>query len=140
MTKLEGFDDLSHKLKELGAQVGGKTLRAALFAASLPALRSIQAAAPVGSKAHRTYRGRLVSPGFLKRNIRRKSTLSRDKSVAKVLIGPASEAFYAQFLEFGTSHMASQPFMERAFRSSQDQVINRLRDRLGVLIEKAARK
>lgn len=137
--KIEGFDKLERQLMELGAKVGGRTLRSALMTASLPALRSIQSAAPVGSLAHRTYRGRLVAPGFLGRNIRRKSILSRDKSRATVLIGPASEAFYASFLEFGTSKMSAQPFMERAFRQSQDQVLQRFKDRLKVLIEKNSR-
>ena len=89
LSQLIGFEDLVRKLNELGAAVGGRVLRSALMTASLPALRSIQAAAPVGTKAHRTYKGRLVAPGFLKRNIRRKSLLARDKSRAIVLIGPA---------------------------------------------------
>lgn len=137
MAQLEGFADLSRKLSELGAATGGKALRSALFTASLPALRSIQAAAPVGTKAHRTYKGRLVAPGFLKRNIRRKSLLSRNKEFAIVLIGPAQEAFYSQFIEKGKKGYSAHPFIEPAFASSQDAVLQRFKERLTVLIDKA---
>ena len=140
MAQLEGFADLQRQLTALGAAAGGRVLRSALMSASLPALRNIQAAAPTGSKAHRTYMGRLVAPGFLKRNIRRKSLLSRDRSHARVLIGPASEAFYAQFIEFGKAGYSASPFIIPAFRNSQDQMIAKLRDRLGILIQRAARK
>ena len=64
MSQLIGFEDLSRKLNELGAAVGGRVLRSALMTSSLPALRSIQAAAPVGTKAHRTYKGRIGGAGI----------------------------------------------------------------------------
>lgn len=135
--QIQGLRELSRKLSELGATTGGKVLRSAVMTASLPALRSIQAAAPVGTKAHRTYRGRIVAPGFLRRNIRRKSLLARDKTRAIVLIGPASEAFYAQFIERGKRGYSPHPFIERAFAASRTAMIDRLKERLAVMIEKA---
>lgn len=136
---VEGLASLSRKLSELGDAAAGKALRSALMTASLPALRNIQAAAPVGSKAHRTYKGRIVAPGFLRRNIRRKSLLAKDKSRAIVLIGPAQEAFYAQFIERGKKGYAPHPFMEQAFESSQHAVLDRFKARLAELIDRAKR-
>lgn len=126
MARIDGVEKLAAQLKELGAQAGGKTLRAAALSASLPALKAIQAAAPVGDVAHRTYKGRLVAPGFLRRNIRRKALLHTDRSKAIVLIGPAQEAFYAEFLEKGTLKMSAQPFMEQGFDASKQDVVDRL--------------
>lgn len=137
--EVEGLADLSRKLNELGATAGGKALRSALMTASLPALRNIQAAAPVGTKSHRTYKGRIVAPGFLRRNIRRKSLLAKDRSRAIVIIGPAQEAFYAQFIERGKRGYAPHPFMEYAFALSQSAVLTRFKARLAELIEKAKR-
>ncbi len=39
-----------------------------MLTATTPAFKANKAAAPVGNRAHRTYRGRLVVPGFLGRN------------------------------------------------------------------------
>lgn len=135
--EVEGLRELSQKLSELGAATGGKVLRSALMSSSLPALRNIQAAAPIGSKAHRTYKGRIVAPGFLSRNIRRKSLLARDRTRAIVIIGPSQEAFYGQFIERGKRGYSPHPFIEPAFQSSQPAVLARLKQRLTELIDKA---
>jgi HK97 gp10 family phage protein len=142
MSNLEGFRELSEQLKALSAAAAGKALRSAVMSASLPALRAIQSATPErsGATLKKTYKGRRVAPGFAKRNMARKSFLSRDKSYASVLIGPKREAFYVQFLEFGTSTISKRPFMEPAFRANQSAMIERMRERLKVLIEKAASK
>jgi HK97 gp10 family phage protein len=138
MSALEGFKELNDKLVALGKDASGRELRNALFQASLPALQAIRAAAPVGTVAHKTYMGRLVAPGFLSRNIRRKSMLRTQNARAMVLIGPADEAFYAQFLERGTAKMSARPFMEAAFRRAQAQVIARFGERLERQIQRTA--
>ena len=138
---LEGFKELSDKLAELGKVAGSKAFRSAAMASMLPALRAAQAAAPVGQKAHRTYKGRIVAPGFTRRNVKRKSLLSRDKTKATILLGVAGEAFYAlQFLELGTAHISKRPWLEPAFRSSVPQILQRLEEKLKAQIEKAAKK
>ena len=139
-SKIIGFEKLHKQLSDMGAAAGGKALRSATLGSSLPALRAIQLAAPVGTRPHRSYKGRLVMPGFLKRHIRRMSFLSRDRTRAYVLIGPTQEAFYAQFLELGKKGFARRPFMEPAFQASIPQVRERMREKLKQLIDKAAKK
>jgi HK97 gp10 family phage protein len=140
MDNITGFRELSAQLSAMGASVGGKSLRSAAMSAALPVVRAIQAAAPEGDRMHRTYKGRLVSPGFLRRNIARKSFLSKDRTAAVVLIGPKSEAFYGKFLEFGTSKIPRRPFIEPAFKASIPAINARLEERLKELIAKAAVK
>lgn len=89
---LEGLDELSKKLAELG-KVGGKVLRSGTLKATTPVVRQMRNKIPVGKRAHRTYKGRLVFPGFAKRSIKRSSSF-RD-GVASVRIGVKREAFYA---------------------------------------------
>jgi hypothetical protein len=110
------------------------------------------AAAPVGNPPYeskggssdpypkRTYKGRLVIPGFLKSQIRRRSYISKDKTVASVRIAPTAEAFYGvNFIEFGTAKIAKRPWLEPSFRASVPDMAARLKERLKALIDKAAR-
>jgi len=99
---LEGLKELDKKLGELGAKLGGKTLRSASLKATTPTVRKMKIKIPVGDKAHRTYRGRLVAPGFARRSIRRRSRFRGGKS--SVSIGVRKEAFYAvNFLDKGAT-------------------------------------
>ena len=96
---LEGLDELSKKLATLG-KAAGKTLRSATLKATTPVVRKMRNKIPVGSKPHRTYKGRLVAPGFAKRSIRRSSSFRR--GVASVRIGVRKEALYAvNFIDQG---------------------------------------
>lgn len=155
MAKIEGFEELSRQLSELGTKLGGQALRSAAMSAMLPALRKAQAMAPRANPPYiygnhvvdpyrnlkKTYKGRRVAPGFTSRNIARKAIVSRDKTRVSILLGVKSEAFYAlQFLELGTSRIAKRPWLEPAFRATRQQVIERLGARLKVLIDKAAKK
>ena len=140
--KITGTRELSRKLVALGKQVGPKILRSATLSATLPILRQAQVNAPVNDRdfLRVTHTGRRVAPGFLKRNIKRKTILSRDKSKVIVLIGPTSEAFYGtQFVEIGTSKMAPQPWLRPAVRQRRKEFIARLRAKLKAGIEKVAR-
>lgn len=95
---LHGYKELSRKLSQLGQKVGGKVLRGAMFRSTTPVIKIMRAAAPVGRNAHRTYKGRLVAPGFLRRSMKRVSRVHR--SGVSVRIGVRREAFYGiQFLD-----------------------------------------
>lgn len=152
--KTEGFVELTKQLKDLGGAVSGKQLRSAAFTAMLPALRAAQKAAPVGNPPYfdktdkrqrdpyprKTYKGKLVSPGFSSRNISRKSILDNAGSRVRVLLGMKPEAFTAvQFIEFGTSKIPKRPWLEPSFRQSIPAVDDRFRAALKRLLAKAAR-
>jgi HK97 gp10 family phage protein len=88
----------------------------------------------------KTYKGRLKTPGFVGRNMARKSLISRDKRTVVVMLAPRKEAFYAiNFYEFGTSRNPPRPWLEPSFRSSIPQVDVRFRAQLKRLIDKAAK-
>ena len=97
---LEGVADLDRKLGNLSLVAQGRALRSAIRAGIRPAERRWKATIVRGSKAHRTYRGRLVGPGFSSRSIRVITVLSPDKQKAAAVMGLRREAFYGvQFVE-----------------------------------------
>lgn len=116
---LAGARDLYNKLVVLGGLDSGNITRNAVRAGIKAAYTAAQARIPVGDQAFRTYTGRLVGPGFAKRNIRVISVLSKDKTTATAILGVRKEAYYAvQFVELGTSKMAAQPWLRPAFYGS----------------------
>lgn len=139
MAQVEGLKELSKNLAELGDTLGGKTLRQATMNATTPAFKKIKAAAPVGSRTHRTYKGRLVAPGFLKRSLKRKSRYKGGR--ASVVIGVAAEAFYGvSFLDGGTKNTDARPWFKNNFVSSQRDMEKRLASELRRKILRIAAK
>ena len=139
--QLQGFDELSKKLSKLGATVGGKTLRSALNAATKPVITEAKASAPQGTEPHKTQKGRWVMPGFAARNIRKRSSLSKDKRTATVVIGVIKEALYALlYLELGTKHIPKRPWLVKSLETKKDEAIKKFGDELTKKIEKEAKK
>lgn len=117
MAKIEGLKELSKKLEKLGKELGTKTLRNATRAAMVPTHKKILALTPVGKESHRTYKGRLVAPGFLKRNIKLRS--SSRKGVISASISAKDEAFYGMFLALGTKKIKAKDFFFRIFANDR---------------------
>lgn len=153
----KGYTELSRQLSAMGRAVGSKALRSAAMTATLPARNALRDAAPAANPPYEyktetgarqvdpypkaTYKGRKVAPGFTRRNIVRKSRLSRDKRRVWISLGVAQEAFYAvNFYEFGTSKFPKKPWMEPAFNRSIGAIDSRFRARLKQLIDNAARR
>lgn len=140
MASVEGMKELSLKLSKLQRNAGGKILRSAAMSATLPVLRAAQANVPKGTEAHKTYKGRLVGPGFASRNVRRRSRLSKDKTRVFVSIGVSKEAFYtALFLELGTRYIQKKPWLRPALRDNQKEVVKRFSAIMKKKIEQTAR-
>lgn len=98
--RVEGLRALTVRLNELGRRTGTRTLKRALRKAATPTLRQMRAAAPLGSQPHRTHKGRLVAPGFLKKSIRAITVTDRRQGTAAVVFGVRREAFYGlQFID-----------------------------------------
>jgi len=135
-SKLHGVKDLQSKLEKLDSAVAAKALRQAAMLATTPAVREMRAAAPVGQEAHRTYKGRLVAPGFLSRSIKRTSRLRN--GVATVLIGVRREAFYGlHFIELGTKYISAQPWFTLVFERNKNTMLRRFREQLRRKIDRA---
>lgn len=101
MQRVEGIKEAQRALRQMSMAAQGRTVRSALNAALTPGLRAARAAAPVGTRAHRTYLGNLVLPGFLSRNIRKSTRVNRRTGTVTGSIRAAPEAFYGSFLDDG---------------------------------------
>jgi len=136
---ITGLKELSDQLGKLQATIAAKALRQSVQNATLPATRAMKLAAPVGTVAHRTYRKRLVAPGFLKRSIRAISFIKR--GTASALIGVKREAFYGvQFVDRGTKKMGEKKWFKSVFESQRDAMESRLVEQLKAKIAKAIRR
>lgn len=138
--EIDGLRELDRKLAELGRQTGVKVLQQACGAAMTPVVNAARQMAPKGSKAHRTYKGRLVAPGFLSRNIKKRTYKDKAGRWAGAFVGASREAFYGpMFQELGTKHHAAQPFLQPAFENNRATVENRLKAELRKRIDKVKR-
>lgn len=120
MAKIEGLKELSKQLEKLGKELGTKTLRNATRSALAPTHRKIKALTPVGKRAHRTYKGRLVAPGFLKRSIKLRSSSRKGRVSASIAANP--EAFYGMFLVIGTKKIPAKDFFFRTFANDRPRI------------------
>lgn len=141
---LEGINKLSRQLSDMGQKVGGRALRSAVNAAVNPALKAARNAAPVGTNIDwypvKAYDGLYRGPGHLKRNIGKKTFMSRDKTKAYAIVGPKPAAFYGtSFVELGTSKLQKRPWLEPAFRSAQPEMAAALKAKLKEVIDRLAK-
>jgi hypothetical protein len=140
---LEGTRELEQKLRALGSAFAVPIMRSALRFGIRPAFKRAQQTIPVGKVAHRTYKGRLVAPGFAKRSLRVVTRVSKDKRTFSAALGVRKEAFYAvQFIEreMGNSKQSASPWLRPAFRMTGPQQLQALADRLRDRINKVAKK
>lgn len=139
--RLEGVRELSKALAELPVKVQKAALRKATKEASDLVVAAARSAIPIGVDAHKTYKDRLVAPGFASRNIKAVVRVSRDLTRAFARIGVSKEAFYAvNFVELGTSRQAAQPWLRPALQSVEGQAIGIFEARFRAAIKAAARR
>lgn len=139
----DGFSDLSKALKELDPRKQVNAIRNALRASLKETKKTAERLVPVGQKAHRTYKGRLVTPGFAKRNINISTRVSRDKYRINATVGTKKEAFYVrQFLEKGvpSKGIAPQPWLRPAYEVHRVQMKNEFKIQLREKIIAQAKK
>lgn len=137
-----GFDDLSAKLAALSSdEQVGKVLRSTVRSAMKQVKKRAEARIPQGIDAHRTYKGRLVAPGFARRSLRVIAKLDKSKHKASAVLGVRAEAFYAvQFVELGTSKQPARPWLRPAFAESNDPAIRAVADGMREFIVSTAAK
>ena len=141
-----GFRELDAQLASLAQAVGprraDRVLRSALRFAMTPSRKAAAAKAPIGTRMHKTYKGRLVAPGFLKRNIRVAVTRVKNGK-ASALLGPTKEAFYGTaFIERGVPSrgIPAAPWLVPAFEATKDAALKRFGEKLAQNIEKERKK
>lgn len=123
MSEIIGLAELNRKLRNLAPTLEKKVLRSAASKAGTVILRDLKSAAPVGKRIHKTFKGTVASPGYLKRHIKK---VTKSKSgVVSVIFGVTKEAFYGvQFLERGTKNVERfKGWFSKAFERSEKKAI-----------------
>lgn len=143
---VDGTKALEQKLNELASpKEQAATLRASvrdpMKKVKAKAEANVAAISPGETEIHRTYKGRLVTAGFLARSIRLIVKMDRAKSMAQAILGVRAEAFYGlAFFELGTSKISKHPWLTPAFESSADDMIKGIGDVMRKRIERIAKK
>lgn len=141
-SQLEGVADLTAKLNELGAKFAARQLKGVVEQALSIALHKARATIPIGIEAHKTYRGRIVSPGYALSTLHIETKLDKKRGAIVGLLGVGREAFYAvQFVELGTARVPARPWLRPAFENSDSQMLeeiaSELRERVGKIAAKS---
>lgn len=140
-SQLEGVAETTAKLNELGVKLAARELRATVKNAIAEAEHRARARMPQGTEPHKTYRGRLVSPGYAITTLHIEVSLDKRSGAAVARLGVGREAFYAvQFVELGTYKMAAQPWLRPSFEESQDAMLQSIASELRERVEKIARR
>ena len=104
--RIEGLKELDRKLGQLGAKLGKKTLQKALRNSAKTLIYQMRQKVPVGTRYHKSYKGRTLPPGYLKRHIKVKTSFSPRYGSARLTFGVSPEAYYGiNFLDLGPIHV-----------------------------------
>ncbi|MCP4366337.1 MAG: hypothetical protein GY800_13720 [Planctomycetes bacterium] len=138
MSNVEGLKELGEKLARIERATAIKSMRNACMAATLPVVKEMKAAAPKGNKVHRTYKGRLVAPGFLSRSVIRKTRVNKQTGAVSVRLGVKREAFYGvNFLDQGTKKIAGREWFVSRFEKNAGKMVATFKERLAKKIKQA---
>lgn len=150
---ITGLDETLKALRALPKAISGKgggPLRKALFAAAKVIKAEVIARAPEDTgllkQSIATFRDRRPDGGVAEhytigvRKLRRKYALTK-ANVRKRRVGKsysvAGAAYYAKFLEFGTSKMAARPFFRPAFEAKKVEAAEVFARELAKQVDKA---
>ena len=136
---VKGWKELDKKLEMLAdPKRARKAIRTAVNYSLTPVVQTARRNVPKGDKGHKTYKGRLVAPGFASRSIKKKVKIIGQSIVGRV--GLAKEAFYALFFETGTKNLPKDPWLERSFDENKNKMVQRFGDSMRKSIKKIAKK
>lgn len=98
---VSGVDSVIKQMEKIGRKTSAVEMRKATRKAIEPVLADMRTQAPKGSEVHKTYKGRHVFPGFLRRNLKIKSKAGRKSYIAWSNIITNDEAWYGWLLNKG---------------------------------------
>lgn len=149
--KVEGLQELERRLLEFGPKVARNGLRSSNYAGAKVIREAVRQSAPV-----RTGLLKASIEAFRRRGpqtqakhsvgvkgVRKKyanTALNRRRGRVGRKYQADGPAFYARFVEFGTSKMTARPFMRPAFEKSSTAAIEAVKAGLAKAIERAAKR
>lgn len=139
--KIVGAKELDRALRAMGPRLAERELAGAARVGANVIRKEVRQRAPRSGATPDERRKRSSSGkdyGPLHKNIR-VSRRKKTRSSVEFAIH-SGQAFWALFLEFGTSKMAARPFFTPALDAKAQQAIDRLGKNLGQRIEKTAKE
>lgn len=136
--KREGFDELRHLFAQLPADVASSVLGEATLAGARVMAKAAkkesprQASGERQSQASRKY-------GRLRRNIKA-IKLKKKRNSSRASIASVGDAFWGGILERGTRYIPANRWWERAYRNSEKAVLDAVKQRIVLGIEKRANR
>lgn len=136
--KVEGLKSLEANLRELKQGTGRGVMRRTLKKSARPLVDLIELYAPDDPRtANDDLVSGIVVTSKATRNAKRMIRASfKDSTAVEMFVGPDKHVFYGIFQEFGTVHHAPQPFMRPAWEEDKMALMGRIKNQLGVEIEK----
>jgi len=139
--KVIGVGDLLQKFESLKTNVARGALRTATRKAAKIVAAEAESRAPQGTELHKTYKGRVVAPGFLSRNVKVKMWYDTARAAVGASIGVAKEAFYGtQFLEIGTSKIPKRPWLVPSLEAKRAEAERNFVVELRAAIDRAIKR
>lgn len=143
-SRLEGADTALAALQALSDVQSAQVLRSAVRAAGQPILDEMRIRVPSpgkGTELHRTYKGRLVAPGFLSRNLRFVVTRIKKAGAIDGIFGVRKEAFYGlTFVERGTVKMAAHKWFVVSIEAAAERSVKIFGDTITARLKAIASK
>lgn len=121
--------------------------------AAIPYANEVQRRAPVGSRIHYSYKDGKRTGKYYPGNLRKSFRILDLKTNSVVIVGAKLtrggrgtfglgrfNAYYLQYLEYGTSKMAARPFVRPAWISAAPHCIRRINNAARLYAEKFTRQ
>lgn len=147
MAKIDGVEELARQLTAMGQKTGLAALRKAVRYAFKPVLDDVRNTSHVSKAPHKTYKGRMVAPGYMRRSFVTITTVDKrtGSAIAGIHVKKARrDAWYYMMVAKGwtrprdNARWPGSDFMTSALSGNRAEIEARLEDRLRHLIAKAA--
>jgi len=142
--RITGLDDALEKLRTLPENLAKKGLKKALVAGAEPIrngmINRVRRGWHVWRNGNGEGKGRSRDFGFTADHIGVTVQIHGDNLSGAARVGPVKKAFWAMFLEFGTSKMRALPFVRPSFDENKERAVNAFVDSLRETLNEILRK
>jgi HK97 gp10 family phage protein len=139
MSGISGANELAKVLRKLPRRVGQDVLSRSLRVGANVIRKEAKLQAPMADAVYLGNKHQMRKKrryGHLRENI--KVTATKHKSGAAQMTVHTGRAYWGMFLEFGTRYIAAHPWLSVAFEAKHGEALEKIGERLGQNIEKAA--